>query len=304
MTRMDSEEQVDYSGVSGSVGGLRSTVEEFDVDYFIPHPSFAKTTNPSSDELRSNDRTQLAPSKMQEAPILLEPSLSSKIQIAPAVCSEDSFPLVIRAPTIPQIVVTTPIAIVPLVPSTVPLVAPTTLLVGGEDSFKFSFEGASGVGEATGNGSPSESTLVGYVALATSTGIASHRVPSSASSLLQLLAPHILSLVQGRTFPLAITMEATPLAMVQNLALSALDLTTDAPFKEFFNFSVSNFMQLLRRCVSVILNACNLLELGRPILNSYLDNIERIGGYERAASYRACLEALEEQVQLLNTLCQ
>lgn len=40
------------------------------------------------------------------------------------------------------------------------------------------------------------------------------------------------------------------------------------------------------------------------MLNSYLDNIERIGGWEWAALYRARLEVLEEQVQKQNTLRQ
>lgn len=40
------EEKVDYLGVSGSVDGLESSVEEFDVDYFRPHPSSVKTINP------------------------------------------------------------------------------------------------------------------------------------------------------------------------------------------------------------------------------------------------------------------
>lgn len=66
-------------------------------------------------------------------------------------------------------------------------------------------------------------------------------------------------------------------------------------------------MQLLRRCVSMILSGQkphNFLELGCPILTSYLDNIERIGGREEAAPYWAYLEDLEEQVQMLNTFCQ
>lgn len=75
-------------------------------------------------------------------------------------------------------------------------------------------------------------------------------------------------------------MEATPPPVVPYLALPALNLATDDPLHEFFNFSVGDFMQLLRRCISMILRGRYFLELGRPMLNSYMDNIERIWGSE------------------------
>lgn len=43
-----------------------------------------------------------------------------------------------------------------------------------------------------------------------------------------------------------------------------------------FNFSVSDFIQLLRSCINMILSGHDFLELGHPMLASYLDNIERI----------------------------
>lgn len=51
----------------------------------------------------------------------------------------------------------------------------------------------------------------------------------------------------------------------------------------------------------MILSRHDFLELG-SMLTRYLDNIERIRGPERATLYRACLEALEKQVQVLNML--
>lgn len=45
-------------------------------------------------------------------------------------------------------------------------------------------------------------------------------------------------------------------------------------------------------------------ELGHPKSTSYLENIERIGGPEQSTPFRALLEALEEQIQVLNTLHQ
>lgn len=88
------------------------------------------------------------------------------------------------------------------------------------------------------------------------------------------------------------------------LVLPALNLATEDPLEEIFNFSISDFLQLLRRCINMILSGRDFLELGLPTLTNYLDNIERIRGPKRAAPYRACLEALEEQVQVLNILRQ
>lgn len=133
------------------MGRLESFVEEFDEDYFTLHHSSAKTTNPPSDELGSDDRIQLAAFEMPKAPISPELSLSSP---TPAVCYEDSFPAIIGAPTISQIAVTTPSVIVAEIPSITPLLVPATLSVGEEDSLKFSFEATFVVGKASGD-SPS-----------------------------------------------------------------------------------------------------------------------------------------------------
>lgn len=96
-TRIESEEQVDYSGVSRSMGGLRSSTKEFDADYFMPHPSSVKTTHLILDELGSDERTQPSAFEMPKAPITLESSLPSP---TPATSFfEDSFPIVIGAPT-------------------------------------------------------------------------------------------------------------------------------------------------------------------------------------------------------------
>lgn len=74
-------------------------------------------------------------------------------------------------------------------------------------------------------------------------------IPTSASLLLQLLAPHILVVVSGQT-PLAI---ATPLLVVSHSASapslipsSAQALPDDDPLKEFFQHSVMGYLCLLR----------------------------------------------------------
>lgn len=100
----------------------------------------------------------------------------------------------------------------------------------------------------------------------------------------------------------SVPIEATTLRAVLALSLPALNLVTEDPLKDFFNFSISNFLQLLRRCINMIVGECSFLKLGCPMLISYLDNIERIGGSRRATSYQARLEALEKQVQVLNML--
>lgn len=85
-----------------------------------------------------------------------------------------------------------------------------------------------------------------------------------------------MNLVQGPTSASSIPTEAIPPPTVPNLALPALNLNID-DLLEFFNFSVSDFMQLLGRCINMVLSGCDFLEIGRPMLNNYLDYIERMG---------------------------
>lgn len=109
------------------------------------------------------------------------------------------------------------------IPPTIPSPALATLSVGGEDSLKFSFEVASGIGEASVDDSPLESTLVSFVPLvATNGGSASPQILGSAISLLQFLASHIMNLVQGWASSSFIPTEATPPLTVPNLVLPLL----------------------------------------------------------------------------------
>lgn len=279
LTRIESEEQVDYSRVSGTMGGLGSFAEEFDAGYFTPHPSSVKTTHVRLDELGSDERTQHPVSVILEVPIPPEPSLSSPT--LSACCSEDIFPVVIGMPSTSQVAVAMPSVIMAKIPSTASLPALVTLPNSREDSLKFSFEATSGVEEASGDGFPSESTPVGPIApVITNSAGTSLRIPGSASSLLQLLALHIMNIVQGRASTLSISMEVTPPPAVPYLALLAPNLATDDPLEKFFNFSISDFMQLLRRCINMILSGHDFLELRRLMLNNYLDNIERIGSHK------------------------
>lgn len=92
ITRVESEEQVDYSGTSGSVGRLGSFVEEFNADYLTPISSSAKVSTPPTDELVRDDRTQSLAAKSHDAPNLPEFSLPSP---TPVVYSEDKFRLLL-----------------------------------------------------------------------------------------------------------------------------------------------------------------------------------------------------------------
>lgn len=94
------------------MGGLGSSTEKFDADYFTPHPISIKVTNPRSDELGSDDRTQPL---MPELSIPLEPSLPSPTPAS--LHSEDSFPIVVGVPSSFQLAVVTPSVIVAAVPS-------------------------------------------------------------------------------------------------------------------------------------------------------------------------------------------
>lgn len=92
------------------------------------------------------------------------------------------------------------------------------------------------------------------------------RIPISTSSLLQLIASYILTIVQGWTPTPFVPMEAMTLTMVSMSLLSVLNLATEDPLEEFFNFSVSEFLQLLRRCIRMTLGGHYFLELRHPIL--------------------------------------
>lgn len=55
-----------------------------------------------------------------------------------------------------------------------------------------------------------------------------------------------------------------PLLVVPSLALLALNLATEVPLEESFNFNVNDFLQLLR-CINMILNRRDFIELGRNV---------------------------------------
>lgn len=55
-----------------------------------------------------------------------------------------------------------------------------------------------------------------------------------------------------------------------------------------------DFLRLLQWCVSIFLKGRHSIEPGHIVLLNYLDNIENIGGPERAAPYRVCLATLDE----------
>lgn len=99
--------------------------------------------------------------------------------------------------------------------------------------------------------------------------------------MLQLLAQRISAVVSGQTPPTVVT----PLPIVPHSASAyflvpapAQALPNDDPFEEFFQHSVMDFLRLLCRCVSIFLEGRHSIELGRPMLLNYLDNIENIGG--------------------------
>lgn len=166
---------------------------------------------------------------MPEASTPLEPSLPSLIPASPH--SEDSFLIVAGVPSSSQLAVVTSLLIVDVVPSLSTPPALATLAICEEESLMFSLEEVSGIGEVIGKGFPFESTPASPVAPVTYAGDTSPQLPSSASSLLQLLASHIMNLVQGQASASLIPMEATPSPTTTYLALLALSLATDDPLE-------------------------------------------------------------------------
>lgn len=107
-------------------------------------------------------------------------------------------PLLLELPQLLKLLLRGLSVIAAEIPSTVPLPAPATLLVGKEDSLKFSFEVKSSIGEASSDGPSLESTSIGPITPMINDGGTSPQISSSANSLLQLLAPYIMNIVQGR----------------------------------------------------------------------------------------------------------
>lgn len=106
-------------------------------------------------------------SEVPEAFTPLEPNLPSPTLRFPHF--EDNFSVVVGVPSSSQLTIVTPSVIVVAILSTTPP-APATLPVGGEDSLKFSCEGASSIGGSSSDGSPFESTPFATVYLVSSTG--------------------------------------------------------------------------------------------------------------------------------------
>lgn len=62
--RVESKEQVDYSGVSGSVGDLGGSANECDANYFTLQPNSSKFSHLKLNELESGIDRPLRPVKL------------------------------------------------------------------------------------------------------------------------------------------------------------------------------------------------------------------------------------------------
>lgn len=215
-TRVELEEQVNYYGASMSTGGLGGSIDKYNVDYFTPQPDSSKFSHLRLDELENDgDRTQLPTTYVLEATSPLEPVISLPFPTPSILGFTDSLAIVIGAPLIPQPAVVTPLVMVTKnLTTTLPLtLVPLPNIV--EDSLRFSFEAASGVEGGSSEGPSSGSTPFSPSSKVADESPALAQIPSSANSLLQLLAPHIMTMVYGRARMPSILVEATALLWSQ-----------------------------------------------------------------------------------------
>lgn len=63
--------------------------------------------------------------------------------------------------------------------------------------------------------------------------------------------------------------------------------------EDFLQHFTSVLHLLLNRYTSLILTGQDSYDLGRPMLASYIKNIERIGDPDLTSFYRACFQALD-----------
>lgn len=130
------------------------------------------------------------------------------------------------------------------------------------------------------------------------------RIPTLASSLLQLLAPHVSAVVSNQTPPtIATHLPVVPHSASASSLLPApvQALPNDDPLRKKFQHSVcTSYTYCID--VSMFFEGHHSIELGCPMLLNYLNNIGNIGDSEQAAPYQACLATLDEQVQELDTL--
>lgn len=193
LTRVVSDEQVDYSRVSRSVSGLGDSADEYDVDYFTPQLDSRKFSHLRLDE-QGSDISRPLPSVTIAletiTPLEMIATLPSPTPSPSG--STDSFSIVIGMPLTTQSALATSQMMMTESPSALSLM-PISLPIGVEDSLFFSFEAALGVRGGSGDGlslglAPTSSQAI-------SESPASTWIPGSANPLLQLLAPHIMSMV-------------------------------------------------------------------------------------------------------------
>lgn len=77
-----------------------------------------------------------------------------------------------------------------------------------------------------------------------------------------------------------------PAAPVPILVSASTQVVLDNdPLEEFFQYSITDLLHLLWRCVSMFLEGRHCIELGRPMLLNFLNNVKNIGACKRAAPY-------------------
>lgn len=99
-TRVESEEQVDYSIASRSIGGLGAFVDEYDADYFTLQPDAGKFSHLRLDESRGDLDKPLPP--MTTTPKIvtpLEPTTTMPSSTPSACGSDDNFLVVAGVPS-------------------------------------------------------------------------------------------------------------------------------------------------------------------------------------------------------------
>lgn len=154
----------------------------------------------------------------------------------------------------------------------------------------FSFEAASVTGYFLEGSPPSELVPVEISVAAlrkVTTSTISHSI---VSIFLQTLAPHLTRLLSQFAITTSIIQQLGPM-----------------PRQSYGGFLVVFYRRILSTAKSLYfhdLGWARFLWPGSSDATSYIENIERIGGSDRASSYRAYLQALDQHLITLNNLHQ
>lgn len=124
---------------------------------------------------------------------------------------------------------------------------------------------------------------------------------SSIGILIQTMAPHLTEFLPPSSAP-QLPSVVLPTATAEVSPLPSIRL--DDFMEDFLQCFTNGFHKLFGRYVSLILAGQDSYAMGHSTLLNYVENIEKIGGPDRASFYWVQLQALDQHMESLNNVRQ